>query len=83
MKEINITFHGIDYWNRPVYKLEDKEVYVGGLDKLFGYKDTVNDINEYFRANMDELVVFGSTFDEDHDPLGTSIKKSIKLIIKD
>lgn len=85
IKEINLKFHGIDFWNRPVYKVQDMNVYIGSTDTLFPDKviapnNTIEEINAYFKNNITELVIFGSTFDE-HDPLGTNIKKNIKLNI--
>lgn len=80
---IDITFVGIDFWNRPVYKVHNMDVYIGSLDTLFPhpeYGNTPQDIDNYFKNNLDELVIFGNTFDE-QDPLGTRIKKSIKLNI--
>jgi len=80
---INIKFHGVDFWSRPVYKIENKELYLGSLDTLFPSDEhgkTKKDIDNYFKKNLDELVIFGSTFDE-HDPLGTKVRKEIKLNI--
>jgi hypothetical protein len=87
MNDIELTFKGIDYWNRPVYKAKDMNVYIGSVDTLFPDKaiapnNSISEINEYFRNHLDELVIFGNTFDED-DPLGTSIKKSINIKIID
>jgi hypothetical protein len=82
---VNIKFKGVDWWGRPVYKVEDKEVYIGSTDTIFPDKEiapngTEEEINNYFRNNLDELVIFGTTFNED-DPLGTKIKNTIQLII--
>lgn len=87
MKELILKFVGVDYWSRPVYKVEDMKLYVGSLntllpDKKVAPNGTTKEINEYFRNNIDEIVIFGSTFD-DGDPLGTRIKKELKIIIKD
>ena len=79
----DIKFYGVDWWGRPVYKIQDMEVFVGSTDTLFPHPvhgNTSEDINAYFKKNLDELVIFGSTFDE-HDPLGTPIKKELKLNI--
>jgi len=85
---IDLKFKGIDFWSRPVYKVVDKNAYIGSVDILFPNRkiapnNTIEEINEYFRNNLDQLCIFGSTFDED-DPLGTPVKKSIKInILKD
>ena len=34
MKEFNIKFVGIDDWNRPVFKVEDKDVYFGDVNRF-------------------------------------------------
>lgn len=85
-KTLNITFVGIDFWGRPGYKVEDMNAYVGSVDTIFPNKDiapngTKEEIDTYFKEHLNELVLFGSTFDEDHDPLGTKVKKTIKLNI--
>ena len=81
MTDITITFKGIDFWSRPVYKVKDMNVYVGSVDTLCNstFRDKA-DLDAYFKKHLDELVIFGSTFDED-DPLGTPIKKSININI--
>ena len=83
---IDIKFKGIDYWSRPVYEVIDKNVYIGSLETLFPDKEiapnnTKEEIDNYFREHLDELVIFGSTFDEDEDPLGTKLKKEIIINI--
>jgi len=86
IKELNIKFEGIDYWSRPVFKVQDMNVYVGSLTTLFPDKEiapnnTKEEIDSYFKKNIEELVIFGDTFDEDQDPLGTNIKKELKINI--
>lgn len=85
-KVFNITFVGVDYWNRPVYKIEDMDVYIGSTSTLFpdaniAPNGSKEEIDAYFKDNIDELVIFGDSFDDDQDPLGTRIKKEIKLNI--
>lgn len=88
MTEIVLEFTGIDFWSRPVYKVQGMEVYVGSVDVLFPDKEiapnnSVEEINEYFRKNLEDLVIFGNSFDSEEDPLGTSIKKSLTIKIID
>lgn len=78
--EIDIVFAGIDWWGRPGYKVVGKNVYVGSVDKLFS-NTTKEEVDAYFKEHLDELVIFGTTFNEDDDPLGTRIKKDIKINI--
>ena len=87
INSITLRFHGVDSWSRPVYKVQDLNVYVGSTDTLLpdvkvAPNGTVEEINEYFRTHVSELVIFGNTFDE-HDPLGTPIKKSLAIEILD
>jgi len=78
----NIKFKGIDDWHRPVYKLQGLNVYLGDVDNLFGWEDTKETVDAFYKKddNIKCLCIFGSTFNK-HDPLGTNIKKEIKLNI--
>ena len=82
----DVKFKGIDSWNRPVYKIVDSNVYIGSVDTLFPDKhiapnNTKEEIDEYFKNHLDELVIFGNTFDKGDDPLGYAIKENINLNI--
>lgn len=84
--EIDIEFKGVDWWGRPGYKVIGKNAYLGSVETIFPNKEiapngTKEEIDKYFRNHLDELVIFGSTFNEDHDPLGTNLKKDIKITI--
>ena len=43
--------------------------------------NTKEEIDSYFKGHIDDLVLFGSTFDKDDDPIGSSVGKHIKLNI--
>lgn len=77
--DLEIKFKGIDSWNRPIYKVIDKNVYLGSVCTLFDYSIDKSEIDNYFKDNLSELCIFGDTFD--CEPLGTDIKKDINLII--
>lgn len=62
-RNMDIKFRGIDSWNRPVYKVAEKEIYFGSVNKLFNYDATATEVNEYFKANLDDLEFFGDYFD--------------------
>ena len=79
--EYNIKFVGIDDWNRPGYKVEGLNVYLGDVDKLFDWNTPKEVVDAYFKEHIEDLVIFGTTFDKGHDPLGTSLKSNIKLNI--
>lgn len=74
-----IKFEGVDYWGRPVYKVDGLNVYIGDTETLW-YGKSKDEIDNYYKQHLDALVIFGDTFD-DSDPLGGKIKESIKLII--
>ena len=77
--DVQIKFKTIDFWNRPVYQLVGKEVLIGDVDKLWDGNTPVKEINDYYKNNLDALCIFGTNIDD--DPLGSSIKKSINLVI--
>lgn len=64
----HIKFRGIDDWNRPVYKSINSAIYFGSTSTLFpdpklAPNNTTEEINNYFRANRDEIEYFGQSFD--------------------
>lgn len=82
--KVDIKFKGIDYWNRPVFKTVDKNVYIGSTTILFPDKElapnnTPEEISEYFRNNKDKLCIFGDSFN--CEPLGYRISKEVELNI--
>ena len=83
---LDIEFAGIDCWSRPGYKVQTMNVYLGSTDTLFPNKDIApngakEEIDAYFRENIDELVIFGDSFDDDQDPLGNKVGTKFKLNI--
>ena len=79
IRHMDITFRGIDSWNRPVYKVVNKEIYFGSVNKLFSDDARAAEVDEYFRANLDELEFFGDCRDMPQKPkMGAlNIKKTI------
>jgi len=66
----NITFYGIDGFNRPVFKSLDKERhFYGDTGTLFGYEATESDV--LAKVTVDDLCYFGSRFD--CEPYGTPV----------
>lgn len=85
METLELRFIEIDFWGRPIYISNPHEVYICSVDIIFPDKNiapngTKEEINKYFRNNLDKLVIFGKDLDE--DPLGTKIgsKWNIKII---
>lgn len=74
----HIKFYGLDDFNRPVYKVQEGNYYIGDVDKLFT-NETKEEIDNYFRNNIDKLVYFGSSFNEEPD--GRPLNKNLQLII--
>lgn len=79
-KVIKLAFVGIDNWNRPVYKNIDRKEYYGSVDCLYSCepKESVKEINDFFRKNIKELEYFGTSFG--CEPMG-GLKENIKLVI--
>lgn len=79
-----LKFKTIDDWNRPVFKLIDKEKkyknchYFGSVDILFNYGATGEEVLK--KVTEKDIVYFGIKIND--DPLGTEIDPNkIKLIL--
>ena len=78
---ILLKFKGLDSFNRPVYKVEGKAIYIGSTSILFSSNATKESINSVIKNNLEELVLFGSKFD--CEPEGTRLnfdKVKIEII---
>lgn len=78
-----IKFVGIDNWSRPVFKDVKRKIYYGSTFTLLPCKivhpnDSIDEINSYFRKNIDELEYFGNHFG--CEPHG-GLNKNIELVI--
>ena len=75
-KDLEISFVGIDDWNRPVFKLKDKKVYFGDTNKLWTFNElgeNNKNLIEYYSKNPQCIEFFGGSFNcEPHG--GTSDK---------
>lgn len=81
-KIMNIKFVAIDSWNRPVFKLEGKEVYFGDVNKLWVANELGEDnklLYEYYEKNLDKIEFFGGEFDCEPNG-GRSDRWEFKLI---
>ncbi len=84
MNSINIKLETIDFWGKAMYKVQDKNIYLTSTTTIFPDKEiapngTFEEINNYFREKLDELVIHGSDIED--DTLGTKVKKEIKINI--
>lgn len=81
-----LKFETFDDWSRPVYKLINRQVYIGSIEHLFPDKNVsetndIKEINAYFREHLNELSYFGTIIDD--DPLGKKFSSKAQLIILD
>lgn len=72
---LKIKFHGIDGWNRPVFKAVGHDLFYGSVDKLFDTEVKSVDIP----AN--ELLYFGSYFG--CEPMGSRPKYNLEIVKDD
>lgn len=79
---IQIKFKGLDDWFRPIFKVEDKKVYLSDTEKLWTYNELGDDnknLIDYYNEYPEQLTIHGSKFDS--EPMGTRLKKDIKIEI--
>jgi len=81
---IPIKFKGFDDWSRPVYCNKDLQAYFGSTCTLFpdtkiAPNGTIEEVNAYFKENINELEYFGNGFNcEPHG--GLNPKYQLKII---
>ena len=83
-RQTYIKFECIDYWSRPVYKYINNNIYIGSTDYLLPDKriapnGTIEEINNFFRQNLDNFIYFGREIDG--DPVGGKFKDDVQFII--
>jgi hypothetical protein len=69
-----VQYVGIDFWNRPVFKSIDRDLYYGSVDILFDYGASESDVMEKISSDM--LLYFGRSLDD--DPMGDSCNVKIR-----
>lgn len=69
MAIITVKFHGIDNWNRPIFKDIKSRRYYGSTEKLFSYDATAKQI--IAKVSASDLTYFGSYFN--CEPMGTKL----------
>lgn len=81
MKELKLTFIGIDDWNRPVFQ-DEKGRYFGDIENLFKYGTCKEEVYDFYKDKdlHEHICYFGMCFD--CDPLGIWIKKDVKIILE-
>lgn len=76
-KEFNkrhIKFIKIDNWNRPIFKVLEKEYYISDLENLFPMDTSESKIKEFYKGKKlcDVLTYHGSK--ADCEPMGNNLK---------
>lgn len=81
-KEIlKIQFQCIDFWNRPIFKIEDRNLYMSDVNNLFDAGTTKKQIQEFYRGkNLRDMITIHGVNIED-DPLGIRVKSNYELRI--
>lgn len=75
-----IKFKGIDDFGRPIYKHINSNTYFGSTITLFDYGVNIEDIDKYFKHNLQELEYFGESFN--CEPYGGNNDKYEFIIIE-
>lgn len=76
-----LKFRGIDDWGRPVFKVIEKDYFVGSTETLFPYNANPKEVVEYFKENKNELRLFGYSFG--CEPDGAQLKSDLDLVIQE
>lgn len=82
LSELRLKFVGIDDWNRPVFKRDDKKQYFGDTDNLFDWSATKEEVLSLYEGkDLHRFICyFGTSFG--CEPSGVEIKKDIKIILE-
>lgn len=80
-EKLIIKFKTIDFWNRPIFSVEGRKVYLSDVNNLFDYGTTEESIKEFYKdKDLHEcLTIHGSCIDS--EPLGTRVKSALDIIL--
>lgn len=73
-----LKYRGIDDWNRPIFKVMEKNYYVGCIEKLYPHDVNPKEVIEYFKNNTGFLRYFGIKFN--CEPEGGSLKSDLVIV---
>lgn len=78
---LTIQFEGIDFWNRPIFKIEDRNLYMSDVNNLFDAGTTKEQIQEFYKDKdlREHITIHGADIED--DPLGTRVKSNYELRI--
>lgn len=76
-----IKFIGIDGWNKPIFKVLEKNYYISDLENLFPLDTSEIDIKVFYsNKKLSEILTYhGKTFD--CEPMGDKLKDLNYVII--
>ena len=81
--KLKIKGVGIDDWNRPIFKPENKQkkYYLSDVNNLFDYGATDEQVKEFYKDkdNLRELLTFHG-YSVDSEPNGGMLKYDLKLV---
>lgn len=84
MNQIELDYKGIDWWNRPIFKVTGSKInynlYVGSTNHLFDGNTPREEVIEFFEKNPRELEIMGTKFG--CEPHGGSINPNLEIIFK-
>lgn len=75
-----IKFVGIDDWNRPIFKVLEKNYYLSDVGNLFNYGTTEKQIKEFYKdVELNKYLTYhGSKFDS--EPMGCRLEYNFELV---
>lgn len=75
-----VKFVGIDDWNRPIFKVLEKNYYLSDVHNLFDYGTTEEEIIEFYKDKElnRHLTYHGSKFDS--EPMGNRLDYNFELV---
>lgn len=76
-----IEYKCIDFWNRPIFKITDRNLYMSDVNNLFDTGTTKKQIQEFYKGKnlRDMITIHGANIED--DPLGTRVKSKYELRI--
>ena len=81
METRKIKFVGIDEWNRPIFKVLDKNYYISDLNNLFPLDVSEIDIKVFYSSKkLSEILTYHGQI-ADCEPMGDKLKDLNFVII--
>ena len=76
---MKVFFAGVDSWNRPIFKVTDKNMYFGSTSRLLDFEATEQEALD--RVSEHDLEYFGTYFD--CEPNGGRPSESLVIVTLD